>query len=176
VRLAGDGRRKNCRGGDERDGEKIFFADGINGHAFSFIPYSQINASRVLETATQSPNQTHEKISVAFSRSLAMKTSGLIVATLMVSLLAAGPAGAADGALRKVDGVLVDANGRTVYTFDKDTADSGKSACNGPCATSWPPVPADAAPVSAPFSIVTREDGTKQIAYKGKQLYLYAAD
>ena len=105
-----------------------------------------------------------------------MKTSQLLAPTLMALLLAAGAAGAADGAVKKVDGVLVDANGRTVYTFDKDSADSGKSACNGPCATLWPPVLAGAAPAAAPYSIVTRDDGTKQVAYKGKPLYLYAED
>jgi predicted lipoprotein with Yx(FWY)xxD motif len=105
-----------------------------------------------------------------------MKTTRLLVSALMASLLVAGEAGATGGSLKKVDGVLVDANGRTVYTFDKDSADSGKSACVGPCVTLWPPVPADAAPATAPYSVVTREDGTKQSAYKGKPLYLYAAD
>lgn len=105
-----------------------------------------------------------------------MKTLPLPVSTLLVSLLAAGPAAAADSALRKLDGVLADANGRTVYTFDKDAAGSGKSACTGPCAALWPPVPADAAPVSAPYSAVTRDDGSKQLAYEGKPLYLYSAD
>jgi predicted lipoprotein with Yx(FWY)xxD motif len=112
----------------------------------------------------------------ALSRSFVMKTSQLLASTLMASLLAASAAGAADGALKKVDGVLVDANGRTVYTFDKDSANSGKSACNGPCAKLWPPVAADGAPAAAPYSVVTREDGTRQIAYKGKPLYLYAED
>jgi len=32
--------------------------------------------------------------------------------------------------LKKTDGVLTDAAGMTVYTFDKDTAGSGKSACS----------------------------------------------
>jgi predicted lipoprotein with Yx(FWY)xxD motif len=115
---------------------------------------------------------------VALSRSFAMKISQLLAATLMASLLAATAtaACAADGALKKVDGVLVDAKGRTVYTFDKDAADSGKSACNGPCAKLWPPVLADAAPAAAPYSIITRDDGAKQVAYKGKPLYLYAED
>lgn len=105
-----------------------------------------------------------------------MKTFPMLASTLIVSFLAAGSAGAADAALKKVDGVLADASGRTVYTFDKDTANSGKSACDGPCATLWPPVVADSTSVNAPYSTVTREDGTKQIAYKGKPLYLYSAD
>lgn len=44
----------------------------------------------------------------------------------------------------KVDnGMLVGSNNMTLYTFDKDAAGSGKSACNGPCATNWPPLLVD---------------------------------
>lgn len=84
--------------------------------------------------------------------------------------------GAFAQSLKKTDGVLADASGMTVYTFDKDTAGSGKSACNGPCATMWPPVPATSERVAAPYSVVTRDDGSKQLAYKGKPLYLFAND
>lgn len=78
--------------------------------------------------------------------------------------------------VKKADGILVDNAGMTVYTFDKDVANSGKSACNGGCAANWPAVPAGDAQISAPYSTVTREDGSKQLAYKGKPLYLFAAD
>jgi len=75
------------------------------------------------------------------------------------------------------DGVLVGANGMTLYTFDKDTAGSGKSVCNGPCATNWPPLmAADADASSGDWSIVTRDDGKKQWAMKGKPLYFWAKD
>ena len=77
---------------------------------------------------------------------------------------------------RSVDGVLVGANGMTLYTFDRDTA-PGKSACNGPCAANWPPLMAPAgATASGDWSIVTRDDGSKQWAYKGKPVYLYKSD
>lgn len=73
------------------------------------------------------------------------------------------------------DGVMVATNGMTLYTFDKDSA--GKSACNGPCATNWPPVLVDAnATVSGDYSLVTRDDGKKQLAYKGKPLYFWSKD
>ncbi len=65
----------------------------------------------------------------------------------------------------------------TLYTFDKDTAGNGKSVCNGPCATSWPPLAAMATDkASGDYTIVTRDDGAKQWAYKGKPLYLWAND
>ena len=74
-------------------------------------------------------------------------------------------------------GALVAPSGMTLYTFDKDTANSGKSTCNGPCAALWPPMMATASdqPVGA-YSIVTRDDGSRQWAYKGKPVYTYKAD
>jgi predicted lipoprotein with Yx(FWY)xxD motif len=75
------------------------------------------------------------------------------------------------------DGVLVGVTGMTLYTFDKDTAGSGKSVCNGPCATNWPPFKAEAGAVPAgDYSIVTRDDGSQQWAYKGKPLYFWIKD
>jgi predicted lipoprotein with Yx(FWY)xxD motif len=63
----------------------------------------------------------------------------------------------------------------TLYVFDKDAG--GKSACNGPCAANWPPlmVVGDAAG-SGDWTIVVRDDGGKQWAYKGKPLYLWSKD
>jgi len=74
-------------------------------------------------------------------------------------------------------GVLVGANGMTLYIFDKDTAGSGKSVCNGQCATNWPPLmAADADAASGDYSLITRDDGKKQWALKGKPLYYWAKD
>ena len=74
------------------------------------------------------------------------------------------------------DGMLVNGEGMTIYTFDKDVAGSGKSNCNDACAKMWPPVPLTADWIESPYSIVTRDDGTRQLAYKGRPLYLYAKD
>jgi predicted lipoprotein with Yx(FWY)xxD motif len=87
------------------------------------------------------------------------------------------PAALAQAPAKAEGGVLTNAAGMTLYTFDKDAAGSGKSTCNGPCAANWPPLMAtgDAKP-SGDYSIVTRDDGTKQWAYKGRPLYLWAKD
>ena len=65
---------------------------------------------------------------------------------------------------------LVDAKGMTLYTLDRDKAD-GKSTCNGQCATNWPPLmaAADAHDMGA-WTVINRDDGSKQWAYKGKPL------
>ncbi|CDG85409.1 COG4315 family predicted lipoprotein [Janthinobacterium agaricidamnosum] len=103
-----------------------------------------------------------------------MKPIFACLPVLFASLLGGASAMAADG-LVKTDGILVNSAGMTVYTFDKDVANSGKSVCNGACLTAWPAV---AAPqdVKPPYSVVTRDDGSKQLAYHGKPLYLFVQD
>lgn len=102
----------------------------------------------------------------------AMRTISAALGTVLV--FSAGAALAQSGP-RMTNGVLADPSGMTVYTFDKDTAGSGKSVCNDQCAKMWPPVPANAK-VMEPYSVVTRDDGGKQLAYKGKPLYMFAND
>ncbi|HXD41814.1 MAG TPA: hypothetical protein VN649_14710 [Ramlibacter sp.] len=78
---------------------------------------------------------------------------------------------------KTADGALTGPNGMTLYTFDKDAAGSGKSVCNGPCATAWPPLmAADNDKPSGDYTVVARDDGKKQWAYKGKPLYYFAKD
>jgi len=75
------------------------------------------------------------------------------------------------------DGVLAGNNNMTLYTFSKDASGSGKSVCNGMCATNWPPLLVDGNPaVSGSYSIITRDDGKKQLALNGMPLYFYAKD
>ena len=94
-----------------------------------------------------------------------------VAATLFVALAHADPAPMMAG------GMLADAAGKTLYTFDKDTAGSGKSVCNGACAVLWPPAMASAGAKSdETLTTITRDDGSKQWAFNGKPLYTYAQD
>jgi predicted lipoprotein with Yx(FWY)xxD motif len=72
-------------------------------------------------------------------------------------------------------GLLTDAAGRVLYVFDKDS--DGKSACYDQCAALWPPflAAADAKPAGE-YGLVTRSDGSRQWAVRGRPLYFYAAD
>jgi len=75
----------------------------------------------------------------------------------------------------EVNGVLADAAGRTLYTFDKDA--DYKSNCAGGCAAAWPPYlvkEGDRNPVN--IGVVRRDDNTLQWALNGKPLYYFAAD
>ncbi len=99
-----------------------------------------------------------------------------LAASLSVALLG-GCASMSSAPAKVADGVLTGPNGMTLYTFDKDMAGSGKSVCNGPCATNWPPLmAADMDKASGDYSVVTRDDGKKQWALKGKPLYYWAKD
>jgi len=102
-------------------------------------------------------------------------TFSLIAATILAACSSYATQPAAPAKL--ADGVLVGGNGMTLYTFDKDAAGGGKSACNGPCATNWPPLFAmDGASGGTDYSVITRDDGKKQWAFKGKPLYYWAKD
>jgi predicted lipoprotein with Yx(FWY)xxD motif len=99
----------------------------------------------------------------------------LVAAASFALSLSSAMAGEAPA--RLVNGALVDAKGMTLYTFDTDVAGSGKSACNGPCAALWPPAMAATTDrASGAFTIVVRDDGSRQWAYRGKPIYTYQAD
>jgi predicted lipoprotein with Yx(FWY)xxD motif len=72
----------------------------------------------------------------------------------------------------------------TVYTFTKDTANSGKSACAGACIATWPAltVPAGSKPTAGTgaggkLGTITRsDDGSLQVTYNGLPLYFFSGD
>jgi predicted lipoprotein with Yx(FWY)xxD motif len=77
--------------------------------------------------------------------------------------------------VKREGGVLVDAEGMTLYTFDRDTYWS--SACNAQCAVNWPPLlAASGAKPAGNYTIIARDDGRRQWAYKGKPLYVSGKD
>jgi predicted lipoprotein with Yx(FWY)xxD motif len=102
------------------------------------------------------------------------KTAVALAATIGMM---AGASWAVNAPAMFTAGILTDNRGMTLYTFDKDAAASGKSVCNGQCATNWPPLVASDADQSAgDWSIVVRDDGAKQWAYKGKPVYRWVKD
>jgi predicted lipoprotein with Yx(FWY)xxD motif len=80
----------------------------------------------------------------------------------------------------KVGTILVDANGRTLYLFEKDQPN--QSACAGACASAWPIDHTSAAPKAAGevkaslLGTIKRSDGTTQVTYNQQPLYYYAGD
>ena len=77
--------------------------------------------------------------------------------------------------------IVVDAKGMTVYVFDKDTANSGKSACNAGCSATWTAVKAASstppvAGVTGMVGTISRDDGTVQVTINGLPVYTFAND
>jgi predicted lipoprotein with Yx(FWY)xxD motif len=71
--------------------------------------------------------------------------------------------------------ILTDANGMTLYTWDKDAA--GVTNCYEQCAANWPPlIAAEGATPEGDFTLVARNDGTQMWAYEGMPLYLWVKD
>jgi predicted lipoprotein with Yx(FWY)xxD motif len=81
----------------------------------------------------------------------------------------------------KLGQILVDAQGRTLYLFEADKA--GRSACDGACASAWPPYLSSGAPqagtgVAGSLLGSSRrgDGGGTQVTYHGHPLYYYAGD
>jgi predicted lipoprotein with Yx(FWY)xxD motif len=69
--------------------------------------------------------------------------------------------------------VLKSASGLALYTPEGESASNLR--CTGACAAIWKPVrPGDAKVAGA--AVITRPDGTKQLAAAGKPLYTFAQD
>ena len=76
---------------------------------------------------------------------------------------------------------LTGPTGMTLYVFKNDTPDT--STCTGTCATKWPGLTAAAGTMITPptgatgaLSLITRTDGTMQVAYDHQPLYYYSGD
>ena len=109
-----------------------------------------------------------------------MKTQTLALAFFASAALAACAAMGTHSTMVSND-IVTGNNGMTLYVFDKDMAGSGKSICNGPCAANWPPLIAsdfavDSEGGSSDYKLITRDDGKKQWALKGKPLYFWFKD
>ncbi len=71
--------------------------------------------------------------------------------------------------------MLQTTKGASVYVSDKDKAN--KSNCTGDCADTWPPILAPEFAVSqGEWTVIQRQDGKRQWAYRGQPLYTHAAD
>ena len=76
--------------------------------------------------------------------------------------------------------ILIDAEGRTLYLFLKDTGTT--STCDGQCATTWPALIATGTPTgglgveASKIGTSMRSDGGTQVTYNGHPLYTFSGD
>jgi predicted lipoprotein with Yx(FWY)xxD motif len=80
----------------------------------------------------------------------------------------------------KLGPILVNAQDRTLYLFEKDESD--ESYCNGNCAKVWPAYTTKGGPKAgkgadaSKLGTLKRDDGSTQVTYNGAPLYLYVND
>jgi len=99
-----------------------------------------------------------------------------VLALAVVSGSAVAQTPAVPAAVHVMNGMLMDAKGLSLYTFDNDK-EANKSACAGNCLNNWPVLKAEATDKDmGDWKVITRDDGSKQWAYKGKPLYYFAMD
>jgi len=97
---------------------------------------------------------------------------------------AAPPAAAAN--LKSADNatlgkIVTDSAGKTLYINRNDVANSGKSTVSGNTLTVWPVfsvpgTPTKTSDLTGSIDVITRDDGAKQVTYKGMPLYYFARD
>lgn len=103
-----------------------------------------------------------------------MKDNMIIPVLALAGLLQVATVACANPTVES-NGLLTARDGRTLYTFDKDSA--GKSVCNEACSVAWPAFAvADPSLAGGDFSILRRDDGSAQWAFRGKPLYFFAGD
>ena len=121
-----------------------------------------------------------------------MKISRFVIVLVAIVSLAVGVS-ASVGGIRVATGavtvktgnaslgrIIVDARGRTLYLFEKDSR--RHSACSGACAAYWPPLLTRGKPTAGAgvkrslFGVIRRANGTKQVTYAGHPLYRFVLD
>lgn len=91
-------------------------------------------------------------------------------------LHAQAPAGSTPAAAHVMGGFIMDMRMMSLYVFDNDK-EAGVSTCRDACAATWPPFKAAATDKAVgAWTVIVREDGSRQWAYKGKPLYFFAND
>ncbi|KAB1947683.1 hypothetical protein F8271_03950 [Micromonospora sp. ALFpr18c] len=83
----------------------------------------------------------------------------------------------------KLDPVVVNGAGLTLYRFDKDSNEPPVSNCDGDCAVTWPPVTVSpggkifvAGVRKEAVGTVARADGSRQVTINGWPIYRFAKD
>jgi predicted lipoprotein with Yx(FWY)xxD motif len=109
-----------------------------------------------------------------------------LVALVLPGIVAAADTQVVAGKVIGTHGTLMVAssNQMTLYTYDKDVANSGVSNCTGACLANWPALtvaagdtPTAAAGVTGKLGTITRSDnGALQVTYNGLPLYFFVSD
>ena len=142
--------------------------------------------SAVLLTAACSSDSksssSSSKSSSSGTATSATSSSSAAASSSASSGAAAGAATLATASNAKVGkSILVDSNGKTVYTYAPDGTDT-TSKVTGGLRQAWPPVTATGSPTAgtgldaSKIAVFPQSDGGMQVAYNGHLLYTFSGD
>lgn len=144
----------------------VTLACGSSSSSSSSAPTSATTARPTTAAATAPAVAT---VAAAPTTAVAAPTTAATAPTVKIG----------DSSLGKV---LTDSRGMTLYTFSRDVSGSGASAVSGGLLAAWPafklasgnPVKPDG--LTGDLGLITRDDGSKQVTYKGLPLYFWQND
>jgi predicted lipoprotein with Yx(FWY)xxD motif len=130
-------------------------------------------AAVALGASACDPISTHSSAGGATTTSAAAAPAAPAVPAGTVKLVAVDSA--------NLGPIVTDADGRTLYRFDKDTNNPSATNCTGACAVKWPPATVkDTVQLNGVdqslVGTVTRPDGTRQLTLNGWPLYRFSGD
>jgi predicted lipoprotein with Yx(FWY)xxD motif len=149
------------------------------GSRFRYVIVAALAAVALAACSSSAKTSSPSTTAATTPTTVAATATTAAVATPSTGATATNPTVAV--ATTKLGKVLVDSNGMTLYTSSGDTS-PGTSSCTGGCATIWPPLAVTGTATygtglsASSFTTITRSDGSKQLAYKGKPLYTFASD
>ena len=138
-------------------------------------------SSATTTNATVIPTATTKPATTTTTKPAATPTTKPAVTTTAPASASTAAAAEVKLATTSLGMVLVDADGRTLHLDSSDTQNK-PSTCEQTCATTWPPLVAAKLPTAGTsvtagkLTLLTRPDGTEQVAYNGWPLYLYSKD
>jgi predicted lipoprotein with Yx(FWY)xxD motif len=162
------------------DKEKEAVATSVSGVATSIASPVNSVATTVSGSASgATPTATRPAGTPSSTSSPTASATGTPAAGAATPAAGAATVLIADSSLGKI---LTDAKGMTLYTYNNDVANNGKSAVTGGLLQAWPALilasgtPSKPSGLSGDLTTITREDGSKQVAYKGLPLYTFQRD
>ncbi|HEY0259188.1 MAG TPA: hypothetical protein VGC18_04995 [Lacisediminihabitans sp.] len=120
-------------------------------------------------------------VTLAGCASMAASGSGSTGSAPSSSSSSTAVSGDAGVAKTSLGTIVVDGKGMTAYFFDKDTANSGMSACTGQCESLWPAITSSSTTptvsgISGTVGTITGVAGGNQITIDGRPIYTFSGD
>jgi predicted lipoprotein with Yx(FWY)xxD motif len=156
--------------------QRIEQLGGIFGGARSIVGLAAVS---LILAACSTAGSTSASATASASASASASSAAASASASASTPASGGAATAINVADSSLGQILTDQDGRTIYRFTPDSANT--STCSGGCADNWPAVTAASAPtagsgVTGQVATMTRDDGSTQVTVNGFPVYYFAGD